>query len=444
MSDGRDGEPGASGGRAVLGVMIPAGPGRPSRPQASPLDQLRGEVVATELRRRMDGWDVRIYQVGLTGGRPGIAGQPIWPLLLDGPLHDRSTNGLDAAVVAGTWAEGGLLERIAESGCPVHVAHAPSSGPGDGRPAVPDPLLLGTRMLDASLLDQRAKHLALVGALPPSEPGHLLVSLAPRQGDAVPSLVAVLAELASRSVVVVADGSGDPDRRPAAALEASVGRSPFFAPPMPALDLAAAVASAELVVSDDAGLLWLALALRRPAFGLGPAGPGSELAALAAWLGDPTAVADQVGSLDTARSDAVRRAADPRLTVGPTEELDLFLDELAAALRAAPGRRGERSVARRLAEALERARVLEAVNDGLRRNLRKQRLAFGETIMPGDLGDFDDGVPAMEHKALQERLRQTEESLAAARAELAATYATRTMRAVAPARRVYGRMRGLP
>lgn len=454
----------------IAGVLIEAG--------ASPLDEIRALVVAGELGRRLDGWAIRTYQAGRIDARPAADGSPIWPLAADPAARHQVPETLDVLVATGTWRPPAgetvatLLTEVAGQGCAVHLAGAvivESVPPGAARPArwpnglntlrppssvvgwappeepqarrktVADPLVLADRVFDPVLLNQQTEYVRFTGSIPPG-PGNVLVYLSDRQFHLCGPLAQAL-NGDGRGVAVVGGQRGGAGEW-LADLAARIDRAVLVPAPATPWDLAAATAASDLVISDNAGILWLAQALRRPFLGL-DATPGGQLRALSAWLDDPTVITADPASVTSQRTGAERRADDATCGRGAIDELELFFDDLAGAVATMPARRLATAVHARLAQANFRIGVLEATNIGLRHSLRKHRLAFGELAHRANVGEPDRGVSVMEHRALQNRLARSDEDLGAAQAELARIYATRTMRTLAPARRMYGRVRNL-
>jgi hypothetical protein len=118
-------------------------------------------------------------------------------------------------------------------------------------------------------------------------------------------------------------------------------------------------------------------------------------------------------------------------------EAEVKLDALADAVLAAPLRPGSTTAAQRLADMADHLRALESANAGLRAVLAGERSAFAALVPPPGP---DDAGPAA-HPESQKALREAREEVARLRFELDAVYATRTMRAVQPARRLYSKLR---
>lgn len=468
-------------GPPVAGMVIAAA-SRPASVGLS-LDELRAMVMAAELGRRLDGWAIRTFETGSDQPRPAANGTPIEPLTSPGGSLVAPIDTLDALVVTGTTPDGAdftwskAMTRFTEDGGAVYLAGAVTSttSPGDlsafrgpraavgwappeqiqaRRDRVPDPLVLADRLFDRASLAHRGQYLRLAGTLPTAE--YLLICLDGHgrlEAGALARTVSELADSPDLSVVVVA-GDHDDEGAFATALGAQADRARVVGP-LDALDLVAVIASATLVISDDAGLVWLALALGRPTIGLDER-TDTAVTTVASWLGDPDVVAASPASLLAGRPLAERRASDTRLLQPPRDALELFVDELAGAMATTPARRLTSSLPVRLAEATERIKVLDLVNTHLRASMAKQREEFGRIARRANLGDTTE-VSHLERRVLEDRLRRAEERLQtlrsdaeaarteaeAARQELEATYATRTMRTLAPARRMYGRLRRL-
>lgn len=181
------------------------------------------------------------------------------------------------------------------------------------------------------------------------------------------------------------------------------------------LDLMGLVAAASTVVTDVPALAALAAGLRRPVAAAADQEPG-------------IAGGDE---LERSRRDAA---------------LDRYFDDLYAALIRDAGSRLARSVPQRLAELQDRVRMLQAANAGLASQLSRERFAMaGEVARMREQAGA--GVEPGAHPLLIDRLRHDLNRAAAENArleaEIARIYATRTMRAVAPVRRIYSRLRSL-
>jgi hypothetical protein len=172
------------------------------------------------------------------------------------------------------------------------------------------------------------------------------------------------------------------------------------------LDLAALVAGAAAVVTDGAALASIATAHGRAVGGL-----------TRSWPEPPT----------------------PEWRAERRRSAQAFLDELSDRLRAERARVETRTDADLVGELQEWVRVLAEVNAGLRRRLDAERAALVARLRSSGRLSAARPVPGAAEAALVEaraeagRLRQ----------ELDRLYATKTMRAVEPARRIYGRVRSI-
>lgn len=436
-----------------------------------PFDELRRVVVAHELGRRLPGWELRAHQWGGEEPRPAPDGSPVFPFQLGGPQP--SADQVDCAVLAGSWSAAAVRDAssaMGERGCPVHVAgiagcspaelpqvRPPGSAvgwaPDDRLRAVPDPLLLAGRAAGEADLAQRASVLRSL-ELVPATGDFVLVNVASGPAAAVGRALDTLAEDRSVGLAVVADRVTDPGGALAKAVGAESSRATVTTEGLEAVDLLAAVASSSLVVTDRAELLWAAVGLGRPCVGL-DLGEGAEpatpkaVATLRGWLGDPDLWITTPAALPGAVPLAQRRSAQARVHEPALDDLELFLDELASAIAATGTRRLSMAWPARMAEADQRADALQVVNRGLQRRLRKQQAAFAD-VARLVLGAGGSSVSSTEHRAMADRLARADAEVARLQAEVAdltrhiqATEATLTMRTLAPARRLYGRLRRL-
>lgn len=198
-----------------------------------------------------------------------------------------------------------------------------------------------------------------------------------------------------------------------------------FSHTMSGLDLAAAVAGAECVVTGRHSTADLALGFGRPVVVVHAgtdraAGPGvvavggaDDLMALEATVPPAPAAAEIHARTRSARARLDETVA--RLTLAVAGDPPTVEDELVG-LR-------------------ERVEALEAVNGALRSALAEQRLRLanpaGAAVAPRP------GRPARDGSSE----RATAEEVQRLREELDRVYATKTMRALAPVRRLYGRVR---
>jgi hypothetical protein len=125
--------------------------------------------------------------------------------------------------------------------------------------------------------------------------------------------------------------------------------------------------------------------------------------------------------------------------------LDLYFDDLAGVLVSEAARQLSISAPQRLAELAEQVTSLESVNAGLRHRLAKERTAIAQHLRHARLQDqlaAAGDAQVSDGHALQE-VRQGRAEIQRLQEEISAIYATRTMRAAQPARRIYRRLRSL-
>lgn len=455
----------------------------------SPLYALRGMLLRAEMRARLGG-----FSPVLVSGAPGAwasAGFTGEPAAL-GELSELGTDfpaGLDILVASGRAATNGQkrAQALAESGTAV-VGVAPEGewameperaniGPPFG---VPEPTLLASRQLPRELLEARAAYLRVVEGLPRH---YVLVEdslLGQEGGRGAPDLELALSKLAARAapgghrpaeVVVLAPGPLLPEDPVVAPVlrhrraEAEEGRhlaedwpGDPYRPRLPLrvsspLDLAAAVAGAGAVVAQSGALMALAWSVGAPHVAMGA--EGSPASDFAAWTGDAsTLVSGPAEMVATIENIFARRGRPPGLK-RLEATLDQALDQAAAQLEEASSKMGEADVDRqRSAVAIEaRAQELMVANDALRQRLATERLRFGErSALLERAADTSVESAIKAHRGqdviLRRRLEDTEremrrlqEETAVQRAELRGIYATRTMKALVPARQFYGRLR---
>jgi hypothetical protein len=415
-----------------------------------PVASLRGLTLRAELGDRLSHQAVTLIRDEAPSGcEPGFTGEPVAP----------STELVgDALVVIGGSAEppAALIDRYRDAGHPV-VSLAPEGQWGDDRREVPgaDAIVLAARRLDERTLDRQAALLRVVAGLPKA-----YVLWAPegaqrkaRTGADVPVAIAELAARLEAEVVVYAPGAMTADdaqvetvlaqRRQEADARRRLPEDWTPGPDRPLLRLrissplalAAAVAHARAVVAADRSFRALAWALGVPQMapphdgsaGRGLAGTGTEI---------PSSSSPVDGSIPTL---ARRRRARPEALPDLEALLDQHLDTAAAEIEASIPAPSDH-------DALERrVRELEATNEALRRRMAAERLRFAEraALLEEGFGALPSaprghGAP---DAVLQRRLEERDEEVRRLQSELAAVYATKTMRMVAPLRQAYGTMR---
>ena len=217
--------------------------------------------------------------------------------------------------------------------------------------------------------------------------------------------------------------------------------------------MAAAVAGAGAVLAHSGALMALAWALGVPHVALGP--EESAPSAFAAWTGDASALAADPGEIVATIPNIFARTGRPPGFKRLEATLDQALDESAELLKktaadvSASGRGAQGA-----GLALEaRLQELQSVNEALRRRLAAERLRFGERaalLEKAANTSVDSAIKAVHGQDLivrrrlevaEKELRRLQEETAVQQAELRAIHGTATMRALAPARDFYERLR---
>jgi len=418
---------------------------------------------------------------------PGFTGEPAAVHLSSDWAGDAGAS-FSVLVASGNPEPGGakVAHALAEAGTAT-VAVAPEEGWGleprasIGPPfAVPEPALLAARHLSRRALDARGAFLRVVEGLPRH---YVLVEAGLRDGPGDPDegddLELALRLLAKRAggdrpaeVVNLVPGPVAADEARAGAFlaerraEAEEGRhQPEDWPGDPnrprlglrvanPVDLAAAVAGAEVVVARGGALMALAWALGTPHVAL--AGEGSPASNFAAWTGDASALAQSPAELVGTIDNIFARRGTPRGLKRLEATLDQSLDDAADDLvtRAAEATPDGATPALSEADWRERAQELQAVNEALRQRLAVERLRFGERaslLEQAANTSVESAIKAVHGQdvIVRRRLEQTEkemrrlqEETAEQQAELRAIHARLTMRALAPARAWWERARG--
>lgn len=345
------------------------------------LDQIRSSVVVAELRRRLDGVDVRSYTAGRTARPSELTGEPMYPLSEAGEAEP----GVDAIVVT----DPSLLPGDE------HEAFDVSSWPED-------PIGLAGRVLNPASMNRRARHLEMAG------------------GATAPIILTDLEQAGSEEPLATLGR-----RRNAEVLRLGAAGA--------ALDVAANVARADVVVASGAALAAMACGMGRP---LIVVPNGSK--AFARWAEAAGLAVGPVEALPSLGEDLSSRptnAAREELW----RDLDVALDDLATAVFSALARRSSASAPARISELARRVSVLEAVNAGLRTHL--------ETLLGQPDGDAPPVSAATAAAPSSKQFRRTlavaEDRAQHLQEEIDRIYATRLMRTVQPLRRVYGRFRSL-
>ncbi len=456
---------------------------------ADPLAALTGSLLRAEIRSRCPEFSpVLVHGAPASWPEPGFTGEPV-AVHLTSDWANGSSAPLSLLVASGAPEPGGskIAHRLAETGTAL-VAVAPEEGWGleasasVGAPfAVPEPVLLAARHLSRHALDARGAFLRVVEGLPRH---YVLVEAGVLDGSGAPGaggdLEPALRRLAQRAggdrpaeVVELVPGpltADDPGAQHFLAerrAETEEGRHQpedwLGDPGRPRLglrvtnpfDLAAAVAGADVVVARSGAMMALAWALGTPHAAL--AGEGTPASNFAAWTGDASALAQDGAELVATIDNIFARRGQPRGLKRLEATLDQSLDDAAANLvQKAAGMKpygGGGAVPE--ASWHERAQELQAVNEALRQRLAVERLRFGERaalLEQAANTSVESAIKAVHGQdvIVRRRLEQTEkemrrlqEETARQQAELRAIHASLTMRALAPARAWYERVRGV-
>lgn len=397
-----------------LGGLSDPAPADPASATDPLFRSLRMSITLVELRRRLIGFDLRAFTPG--GAAPDWQLGPDAVESLD-PWGGGSAVALqgevDALVVlpGPVGPEGGrALDELKEADLPIHWLAA---GEED-----PDPLVLAGRLADDRLLAARREYLVVTGQLP-----------------------------ADRDFVLClpADSAGP-------SLDREVHREKAVfrpAPPPSPIDLLGVVSASDAVVTSSPAVLAIAVALARPV------AHGGERAA--PWArGLPTVAPTGPEKIRPSNRPRTGHPAGDEIPDEPPSEpyarflaevtarADRCFDEAERALVDCAGRRIAQTTAQRLDSLQRRVATLGQVNSGLRAALGRERTIMAAEIRrhqgkPADVGPWS----AFAIERLQQDLTAAHHALNRLQAEIDGIYATRTMRTVAPLRRVYGRLRRL-
>ena len=227
------------------------------------------------------------------------------------------------------------------------------------------------------------------------------------------------------------------------------------------IDLAAAVAGAGAVVAESGAMLALAWTLGVPHVALAP--EESSASAFAAWTGDASALAARPADIVATIPNIFARTGRPPGFKRLEATLDQVLDEAADALgqAASEATSTESTSTGRASEASNgasgaRLRELEAVNEALRQRLAAERLRFGERaglLEQAANTTVESAIKAVQGQDLiirrrlemaEKELKRLQDETAEQQAELRTLNASVTVRALAPAREFYERLRKAP
>jgi hypothetical protein len=375
------------------------------------VDRLAVAVTIAELRRRLAPVRVRAFVLSERASETAWADEAAQPLLpWDADRAERVAGQLGGAVVltysTPTPAAGQIMDDLTKRGRTVQeIATGPTT---------PDPLVLATRLVEPLVLERRAEYLRIVGVLP-AEGGYAVSLLS---GPASGEFTGPIETMASRVGLAVVTVRGD------------------AAP----IDLLAMVAGASLVVSDSPSMVDLAAGFQRPALGVAP--PSSDERQ---W---PAFGAESLAFEPDHLPEMAQRLLDPAHEPGLGDRLirdaHLFFDDLSQGLANSCADEVVQTAAQRLADLAEQSSALELVNAGLRECLAREREAMAAHVKslrePGESDSAESRAALKAAEAEIERLRAKNERLDA---EIRSIYATRTMRALGPARHLYARLRSI-
>jgi SAM-dependent methyltransferase len=445
----------------------------------SALGRLRAASVQAEMVRRLPGFGFRSYALSDSPAPTGLTGDIAHPLLPWNPERSqRIAREVDAIVVVCSAASAAddrfrmVLVGLNRAGLPLHVVitdpssnarnaedrdhwwsrpsavtHGPPTGRYEGLPSVVDPVALSGRLFVSSLLEQRLDYLEVLGKGPTVD-RFVLVALTDLQPLEVASMWSALEAISRRSdadVVVIANGDLEGSPFSEASVDQSDGRRPVIFRDLEPIDLAALVAGAAQVVTDNPAFFAMASGMGRPV--LAVAVDQVSAPKFSGWAATPARLVTDIDGL-VAAAELSQGLALAESTDAPLGELELFLDDLADAVALSVGRRFIQSAPQRIDELVDQVNVLEAANAGLRKALAAERVALGARAHDLLAGRLDSAVAPFKtervlHKADRLVVENAQKEAAQLRFELDAVYGTRTMRTVAPARRVYAKLRSL-
>ena len=473
--------------RARVGWWAGAEPG-------DPLAALGGSLLREEIRARCPGLSpLLVYGTAASWSAPGFTGEPAALYQAPGWAGEMGMP-FDIFVQSGRADGGGssTVEALAEVGVQA-VAVAPHESWGlephrsVGSPfAVPEPVLLTARHVPSSTLAARGSYLRVVeglpqqyvlvegslwdngeGATPRVDLEQALQRVAEAAGVARPAEVVWLAPGPIGDDLVVEEAI---QSRRAEAEEARYQpedwagypeRPPLTLRVTNPIDLAAAVAGAGAVVAESGAMLALAWTLGVPHVALAP--EESSASAFAAWTGDASALAARPADIVATIPNIFARTGRPPGFKRLEATLDQVLDEAADALgqAASEATSTESTSTGRASEASNgasgaRLRELEAVNEALRQRLAAERLRFGERaglLEQAANTTVESAIKAVQGQDLiirrrlemaEKELKRLQDETAEQQAELRTLNASVTVRALAPAREFYERLRKAP
>ena len=305
---------------------------------------------------------------------------------------------------------------------------------------VPDPVLLAPRVFTPAVLGRRRDYLRALRWLPPS--GEALIVQAddehlPHAADIAAALAVIVAERPATTIVVAELDATGGDSAFASALVASLAMPVLrLGPEATTEDIVAAVAAADGFVGTSPVALALSLAFQVPHIGLDLVG-GGGLESFARTSGRPNAFVTSAAEIRAALAAAPSRGHMAATAAGIAGSLDTHFDELARHVAdVAFGRGGRPDGAR---PSIGYVHALEAAHRALQARLLSERAVLGDNRD----GAEHESTP-LEMWRLRREVEALELRLEQVTAELEALRGTRMFRTLQPARRMYGRLRGLP
>jgi hypothetical protein len=161
----------------------------------------------------------------------------------------------------------------------------------------------------------------------------------------------------------------------------------------------------------------------------------------------------EVASRYLAGIDEASGASNTEIPPDLTGAVDVMIDEAVARLLDSRNHRGPAMAAQQLRALIDRAERLEVVNAALQERLARERLVMA-TYVTSRWGDGTRNSTSSErgptlggqvHRTdeADQRLQAAEAEVERLHGEIDRIYATRTMRALRPARALYGRVRSV-
>lgn len=374
---------------SIPGIPIVGVVGAQLGGMAGTLQSIRQMVVVGELRRRLEGFEVRAFQFVEDPAPFEMTGETLWPLL---PWTSIGRTDLLACSALVELSEVGLagLEGVSEIAS--KAISLTASGQADA-----DPMVMVERLVERDALRRRLRYLRLTQPDAPRS-AYMLVYF----GDhgTVPS-GSSLKVLSTRFQLELIEPPED------------IG----------AMDLTALVAEAQVVISNETPLL-----------------------SLAEGLGTATLALSRDRELEPDWPNRLEMPIPASQAAGPSSRrttsesaIDGAFDELASKLASTGGSQLANTAPQRVQELSRRVRLLEEANQALRRLMERERHALLDQLSHGVASGPPTSGPAT--GLTPKRVSSYEERIGHLEDEIRRIYETRTMRALQPLRRVYSRLR---